>query len=129
MLLIVAALQFDLLRDLLEEARELGMECIVEVHDASELASAARLPVDIIGINNRDLRTFDTDLQTTVRLAGLAPSGPVLLSESGIHTCGDIELLLRHGIHAVLIGESLMRAADPGEALAALLSDVGRNAP
>ena len=111
-LLIVAILEVAQLRDLLETARSLGMQCLVEVHDETELETALGAGAKIIGINNRDLHTFTTDLAVTQRLAPLVPSGKVVVSESGIFTRDDLQLLDRSGVNAVLVGEALVTAPD-----------------
>ena len=107
-LLIVAILTDSQLRELSELASGLGMSCLVETHDADEMARARDLGADIVGINNRDLRTFTTSLDTTFALKDLAPKGSVLVSESGIHTHADVERLRQGGIDAMLVGESIM---------------------
>jgi indole-3-glycerol phosphate synthase len=123
-LLIVAALGALELADLVAEARSLGLECLVEVHHESELQLLDLSTVDILGINNRDLATFETDLRTSIRLQPLIPPGTLIVSESGISSPGDVAELIHHHIHAVLIGEMLMKAPRPGEALSALLKEV-----
>ncbi|MDP6438583.1 MAG: indole-3-glycerol phosphate synthase TrpC [Candidatus Brocadiia bacterium] len=122
-LLIVAALADAELRELLAAARNLGMDALVEVHDGRELERAVAAGADTIGVNNRDLRTFEVDLETTRRLAAGVPDGVVLVAESGICSRADIESLTPCGIDAVLVGEGLMRADDI-EAAARELSDV-----
>jgi indole-3-glycerol phosphate synthase len=117
-LLIVAALDDEVLgrlRRLTED--ELGMDALVEVHTAGEMKRAAACGAKIIGVNNRDLQTFTVALETSVQLAPVAPKGSVLISESGIASTDDIRRLRSIGYRAFLIGESLMRADDPGEAL------------
>ncbi|HEX7127652.1 MAG TPA: indole-3-glycerol phosphate synthase TrpC [Thermodesulfobacteriota bacterium] len=116
-LLIVRALPGDRLGRLLDESRRLGLEALVEVHDAAEMAAAAAAGATVIGINNRDLRTFTVDTGLTLRLAPLAPRGAVVVTESGIATPADIDALASAGVSAFLIGESLMRADDPAAAL------------
>jgi indole-3-glycerol phosphate synthase len=111
-LLIVAILGDGLLRDLLALAAELGLGALVEVHDEAEVERALRADAQVIGINNRDLRTFRTELDTTLRLRPLIPDGKVVVSESGIGGVADARLLRAAGVHAVLVGESLMTAAD-----------------
>jgi indole-3-glycerol phosphate synthase len=113
-LLIVAILETPLLRELLATAQSLWMQCLVEVHDESELDTAVEAGAEIIGINNRDLHTFTTDLAVTQRLAPLAPQGKVMVSESGIFTRDDLRLLNRVGVNAVLVGEALVTAPDVG---------------
>ena len=114
-LLIVAILDPSQLGELLGLAKSLAMQCLVEVHDESELETAVEAGAEIIGINNRDLHTFTTDLATTRRLAPMAPKGKVLVSESGIFTGGDLDLLARANVDAVLVGEALVTAPDIGE--------------
>jgi indole-3-glycerol phosphate synthase len=112
-LLIVRILSDDQLRALRELAESLTMTALVEVHDEAELERAATSGARIIGINNRDLATFTTDLAVTQRLAPLAPRDAVIVGESGVRTAADVQLLAAAGVQAVLVGESLMRAADP----------------
>ena len=119
-LLIVAALERGLLSDLLGCARSLGMEALVEVHDAEELAVAVEIGARIIGVNNRSLRTFEVSLGTSEALAPLFPSGVVRVSESGISARAHIERLEACGYDAFLIGEALVRADDPGALLRTL---------
>jgi indole-3-glycerol phosphate synthase len=95
-------------------AHELGMGVLVEVHDAGELASALELRTPLIGINNRDLRSFDTRLATTLELLPRIPPGRVVITESGIRTREDVALMRTNGVQAFLVGEAFMRAADPG---------------
>ena len=111
-LLIVAILEPARLRELLNIARSLGMQCLVEVHDESELETAVEAGAGIIGINNRDLHTFTTDLAVTQRLAPMVPSGKVIVSESGIFTPGDLHLLESVRVNAVLVGEAIVTAPD-----------------
>ena len=106
---------------LLEMARSLGMACLVEVHDAEELARVLDTDARIIGINNRDLRTFRVDLHTTLRLRPSIPPGRVIVSESGIQRHKDLQDLAAVGVDAVLVGTSLMRADDPGQKLKELM--------
>lgn len=120
-LLIVAMLEQEQLTDLMQRAREVGLDVLVEVHDRAELDRAQLAGATLIGINNRDLRTFHTTLDTTEQLARGLDSRAVVVSESGIETLADIERLERSGVHCFLIGESLMRHADPGQRLAELL--------
>jgi indole-3-glycerol phosphate synthase len=114
LLLIVAALQTDPLEDFLGLAHELGMAALLEVHTVEELERSLPLHPPLIGINNRDLRTFQTDIETTLRLLPTIPSEVVVVSESGINTAADVARLREKGVHAFLIGEALMRAPDPG---------------
>jgi indole-3-glycerol phosphate synthase len=116
-LLIAAALTPDEMRRLEKTAKELGMAVLVEVHDAAELRRALRLETPLIGINNRNLRTFDTSLETTVSLLPQVPADRTVITESGILSAEDIRRMRGHGVHAFLIGEAFMRAADPGAAL------------
>jgi indole-3-glycerol phosphate synthase len=120
-LLIVAVLGDPLLADLIALARQLGMDALVEVHDEGEVARALTAGADLIGINNRDLRTFRTDLATTARLRPLIPAGKVVVSESGIGGAADAAAVRAMGVDAVLVGESLMTAPDVGAALTALM--------
>jgi len=119
-LLIVRALSPETLRDLLALCSDIGVDALVEAHDENEFETAAEAGARLIGINNRDLETFDTDISTSVRLAGRASPGMVLVAESGIHTRSDVERLLDAGIWNFLIGESLMRSDDPVGLLMAL---------
>ena len=111
-LLIVAILDPPLLRELLAAAQSLWMQCLVEVHDESELETALSAGAEIIGINNRDLHTFATDLAVTGRLAPLVPRGRVIVSESGIFTRDDLRRLQRLRVNAALVGEALVTAPD-----------------
>jgi len=122
LLLIVAALSDTQLADLYGQAREIGLDVLVEVHDTQELERAAALNVELLGINNRNLKTFETSLNITKELASLAPKNSLLVSESGIHTGSDIEFLRALNVHSYLIGEAFMRADDPGQALRTLIS-------
>jgi indole-3-glycerol phosphate synthase len=119
-LLIVAALDDERLRDLEARARDLGMAVLVEVHDAAELERALRLATPLIGINNRDLRRFETRLETTLALRPRIPDDRLAITESGIASREDVALMRGHGVHAFLVGEAFMRAPDPGAALARL---------
>jgi indole-3-glycerol phosphate synthase len=123
-LLIVAILEDELLANLLELAGKLGLDALVEIHSAYEMKRAIEAGASIIGINNRDLTTFAVDLETSIELAGLAPTGSVLVSESGINNGADIRRLKSAGFNAFLVGEHLMRANDPGDALAQLIREV-----
>jgi indole-3-glycerol phosphate synthase len=121
-LLIGAALDDETLVRLRRIAEdELGMDALVEVHTAEEMKRAAACGARIIGVNNRDLQTFTVSLDTSIQLAPMAPKGSVLISESGIESAGDIRRLRSAGYRAFLIGEGLMRADDPGEALRVVL--------
>jgi indole-3-glycerol phosphate synthase len=119
-LLIVAALQLDQMRELEAMATQLGMAVLVEVHDRAELDAALALKTPLIGVNNRNLRTFETRLETTLDLVADVPAHRILVSESGIHSVEDVSRLQRGGIYAYLVGEAFMRAPLPGEALASL---------
>ena len=121
-LLIAAALPDGELAALHRLARDCGLEALVEVHDEAELARAAAAGAELIGVNNRDLQTFAVDLAVTERLAPRAPPGALLVAESGIRDAADMARLRRCGVGAFLIGEALMRAADPGAHLAELLA-------
>jgi indole-3-glycerol phosphate synthase len=120
-LLIVAALGDDELVALQQAARQAGLDVLVEVHDARELARARAAGAEIIGINNRDLRDFSVDIERTGRLMADIEPGVIIVSESGISTRGQLETLEQAGVQAVLVGETLMRAGDPAAALRALL--------
>ena len=111
-LLIVAILNPAMLRELLEISHSLGMQCLVEVHDENELETAVEADAEIIGINNRDLHTFTTDLAVTQRLAPQVPPGKVIVSESGIFTANDLQLLSTFRVNAVLVGEAIVTAPD-----------------
>jgi indole-3-glycerol phosphate synthase len=123
-LLIVAALDRALLHELKALADELGLGVLVEVHTEEEAGALEGGGFPVVGINNRDLSTFVTDLQTSVRLHCLIGSDVVSVSESGIQSAADIRALRSHNIDAFLIGEGFMRAPDPGEALSAMLAEV-----
>jgi indole-3-glycerol phosphate synthase len=122
-LLIVAAIDGDQLARLYEEARGLDLDVVVEVHKESELEIALTVDADIIGINNRDLDDFRVDVQTTFELITDVPAGKTVVSESGIADRGTLVELERVGVDAVLIGEALMRADDPGAKLRELIAD------
>lgn len=120
-LLIVAALG-DALGEMLSRARSLGMEALVEAHDAAEVEAAVRNGARIVGINNRDLRTFEVSLDTTERLRRLVPPGVLVVSESGIRGGQDVALLRAWGVDAMLVGEALVTAPDLPAKMAELLS-------
>ncbi|MBK9031703.1 MAG: indole-3-glycerol phosphate synthase TrpC [Myxococcales bacterium] len=122
-LLIVAALDDGALRELAACAREHGLDALVEVHDAAEAERALALAPRLLGVNHRDLTTMTIDMSLTARLAPQVPPGTVLVGESGIRIRADVVALGAAGVDAVLVGEALMRAPDPGRALAALLED------
>jgi indole-3-glycerol phosphate synthase len=119
-LLIVAALDDARLATLEDCARDYRMDVLVEVHDAAELDRALKLETPLIGINNRNLRTFDVSLHTTLELVARIPPERIVVTESGIVAQRDVAQMRRHGVHAFLVGEAFMRAPDPGAALAAL---------
>jgi len=120
-LVIVAALDDGAMAEIEAAALERGMDVLVEVHDEAEMERAARLRSRLIGVNNRDLRTFETDLATTERLAPRAPEGALLVGESGIATHADCRRLAGAGVRAFLVGESLMRQDDVERATRSLL--------
>ena len=121
-LLIVAALDDAMLLELLQLAEQLGMDALVEVHDASELDRALALPARLVGINNRDLRTFETSLETTLGFLEQLPDDRIVVTESGIHTPADVALMRARGVNVFLVGEAFMKAPDPGEKLAELFA-------
>ena len=121
-LVILAMVDDALAADLMAEALALGMDALVEVHDEAEMARAGTLGADLVGVNNRDLRTFVTDLGITERLAAAAPPGALLVTESGISTAADAVRLERSGATAMLVGESLMRQSDVAAATRLLLA-------
>lgn len=116
-LLIVAALDDQRMKDLHQQAGELGMDVLVEVHDALELERALELDLALVGINNRDLHSFETRLDTTFQLLPRIPEGVTVITESGINTRGDVEHMREHNVNGFLVGEAFMREADPGAAL------------
>ena len=120
-LLIAAILEASLLRDLMAEAAALGLDALIEVHDEREMARAPVANAPLIGITNRDLRTFNVDLATTEQLRPLAPPGATIVSESGIFTREDMIRLERAGVDAVLIGEGVVTAPDPADKIRELL--------
>lgn len=119
-LLIVSALLDSELMALSRLAAGLELDVLVEVHDREELDRALKLPVSLIGINNRDLRTFETSLETTLDLLAAIPEERLVVTESGIHTRADVALMRQHDVHSFLVGEAFMRADDPGAKLAEL---------
>jgi indole-3-glycerol phosphate synthase len=121
-LLIAAALEDALMRELAGAARELGMGALVEVHDVAELERALALDTPLLGINNRDLRTFETRLETTLDLLERIPQGRIVVTESGILKPEDVRRMQDRGVNAFLVGEAFMRAADPGAELARLFA-------
>jgi indole-3-glycerol phosphate synthase len=122
-LLIVAALSRGQLQELDGLAQEAGLDVLVEVHDEKELEDALTTSARLIGVNNRDLHTFTTDLGTSERLRPLVPPDRTMVTESGIHSSGDVARMRRAGINAFLVGEAFMRVPDPGAALRQLFFD------
>jgi len=116
-LLIVAALDQNNLIELAELANELNMDVLVEVHDANELQRALELPCPLVGINNRNLRTFEVSLQTTIDLLSEIPADKIVVTESAIHCKEDVQLMRSHNVNAFLVGEAFMRVPEPGEML------------
>src|SRR4029079_2750670 len=121
-LLIVAALDAARMGELEAIARSLGMAVLVEVHDAAELDQALRLATPLVGINNRNLRTFEVSLDTTLDLRPRIPRERIVVTESGILAREDVARMRARDVHAFLVGEAFMRAADPGAALRALFA-------
>lgn len=121
-LLIVACLNDELLIELNDLATDLGMDVLMEVHDEAEMTRALETSAKLIGINNRNLKTFETSLTTSQNLRVMVNDERIVVSESGIHTSDDIDFLQQQNIHSFLIGESLMRLPDPGQQLMKLMS-------
>jgi indole-3-glycerol phosphate synthase len=121
-LLIVSALDHGLMAELEACAHELGMGVLVEVHDGDELDAALRLKTNMVGINNRNLRTFETSLDTTLGLLERIPAERLVVTESGIMVADDVQRMRAAGVHAFLVGEAFMRAPDPGAELARLFN-------
>ena len=121
-LLIVAALDDSMMKTLADTAAELGMDVLVEVHNAEELQRALVLDTPLIGINNRNLRTFTTDLQTTLDLKANVTGERIIITESGIHSQNDVQLMLDNDIYSFLVGEAFMRAESPGQKMRELFS-------
>jgi indole-3-glycerol phosphate synthase len=121
LLLIVAILSDEQLVELLSLSHELGMKCLVEVHDEAELERALLSGAEVIGINNRDLGTFTVDLATTKRLRPLIPLDRIVVSESGIRDRGDVQMLREWGVDAILVGEALVAASDVAKKVRELL--------
>jgi indole-3-glycerol phosphate synthase len=119
-LLIASALDDHQMADLHAQATEYGMDVLIEVHDADEMHRALNIRNKLIGVNNRNLHTFEVSLQTTLDLQNLVDSDRILVTESGILTGDDVELMRRNNIHSFLVGEAFMRAEQPGEKLAEL---------
>lgn len=121
-LIILAMIDDSLAADLLSESRRFGMDALIEVHDEAEMTRAAALGGDLVGVNNRDLRTFITDLAVTERLSAQVPENAILVSESGVFTPADVSRVSAAGARAILVGESLMRQPNVAAAARALLS-------
>ena len=119
-LLIVAALDDGSLQELLDQAHELQMDVLMEVHDDAELERALETGARLIGINNRNLRTFETSLSTTIDMLDRIPDDRIVVTESGIHSVQDVQLMRGHDVNTFLVGEAFMKADDPGEKLAEL---------
>jgi indole-3-glycerol phosphate synthase len=119
-LLIAACLDDAAMADLEAQALALGMAVLVEVHDGAELERALRLKTPLLGINNRNLHSFDVSIETTLDLLSQVPADRLLVTESGILARADVQRLRDAGVHAVLVGEAFMRASDPGAALGEL---------
>lgn len=125
-LLIVSALSDAELHRLHQEAQHHGLDVLVEVHDDAELARALALQPSMVGINNRNLKTFETNVETTLTLLDLVPDDVLVVSESGLGDPSQVQALLRRGVPAFLIGETFMRAEEPGQALGRMLREVAR---
>ena len=121
-LLIVAVLEQSKLQALTELAHALGMDVLIEVHDAQELKTALTINARLIGINNRNLRTFETRLETTTELLSQIPKDRIVVTESGIHSIEDVTQMRSANVNAFLVGEAFMRAEDPGQALTSLFA-------
>ena len=124
-LLIAAALDDSRMRELEVVAHELGMAVLVEVHDGDELDRALKLATPLLGINNRNLRTFETRLETTLGLLERIPQGRMVITESGILAPQDVAQMRTQNVNGFLVGEAFMRAADPGAELARLFGRIG----
>lgn len=122
-LLIVAALDDHQLKDLHEQAVELGMDVLIEVHNEAEMHSALAIDNKLIGVNNRNLHTFEVSLQTTLDLKSMVSDDHILVTESGILVKEDVQLMREHNVHSFLVGEAFMRAEEPGERLAELFGE------
>ncbi len=121
-LLIVAALDDATIMELAMLSHELGMDVLIEIHDQQELERALVLPCKLIGINNRNLHTFETSLNTTIDLLAQIPDNRIVVTESGIHTPADVMLMRKHKVNTFLVGEAFMRAEQPGQKLQHLFS-------
>jgi len=122
-LLIVACLTDSKMQELCSLATELGLDVLVEVHDAEELQRALTLNIPLLGINNRNLRTFETSLNTTTELLDQIPEDRIVVTESGIHTKADVEFMREHNVNAFLVGEAFMREEVPGKKLQELFDE------
>ncbi|HUS82840.1 MAG TPA: indole-3-glycerol phosphate synthase TrpC, partial [Dehalococcoidia bacterium] len=120
-LLIIAILSRERLAGLLSLAGDLGLDCLVEAHDEGEVEQALEVGAEIVGVNNRDLHSFEVDLATTERMRPLIPSGRIVVAESGIHGRADVERMAACGVDAVLVGEALVRAKDTAAKMKELL--------
>ena len=109
-----------MLRELAQLASELELDVLIEVHDHQELERALNIPVPLVGINNRNLRTFETSLNTTLELLQYSPDDRIVVTESAIHEKQDVQLMRSNNVNAFLVGEAFMRAEDPGQKLAEL---------
>jgi len=121
-LLIVAALTDNQMKELADIATQLDMDILVEVHDSAELERALQLGLPMVGINNRNLRTFETRLDTTLEMLSSIPSNRLIVTESGIHTSADINLMRQNGVNSFLVGEAFMKAEEPGDMLSELFA-------
>lgn len=121
-LLIAAALELGQMKEFEALAHNLGMAVLVEVHDGNELDLALQLDTPLVGINNRNLRTFEVTLQTTLDLLARIPAGRIVVTESGILKSDDVTLMRSHDVHTFLVGEAFMRASEPGDELARLFN-------
>ena len=121
-LLIVAALSDAQMHELADTTTQLGMDVLVEVHDKAEMERALKLNTPLMGINNRNLRTFETSLQTTLDLQTMVPDDRLVITESGIHTSEDVRLMMNNSIYTFLVGEAFMRAEHPGAKMRELFS-------
>ena len=121
-LLIVACLELNQMKELEACAHEIGLDVLVEVHNAPELEAALELKTALLGINNRNLKTFEVTLQTTLSLLSMVPPNKTLVTESGIMSRADVQLMREHHVNAFLVGEAFMRAQDPGIALSELFN-------
>ena len=121
-LLIVAALEDSMLKELLSLAHELGMDVLMEVHDRDEMARAINSGAKLIGVNNRNLRTFEVSLENTLNMLDMLPDDRILVTESGIHAPADVQLMRENNVNAFLVGEAFMRVDEPGEKLAELFA-------